>query len=435
MVAMFFNRKKNNESETRLLAISKEMKPVIDVKIGSDLEKQLKMIKLTEADLGIAQALKPYVESNLPLIVDEFYKNIENVTELKGIVLENSSFDRLKVSLNKHIIEMFAGVINEAFIEKRKKIAKIHVHIGLTEKWYIASFQEIASGLTKLIQGNFTAEESIIAQIVVSKLLNLEQQVVLEAYDEEVFRLRNVALENEYSMNRTLEQTSINLASMAEETTASINEMSTQVKRVITDSTANTKLAEQTKEVAGRGRMRLDEMEKSLEQMIDTTVKAAKDMTSLEATSTQIRDIIGIVNSIASQTNLLALNASIEAARAGEHGVGFAVVANEVRKLSEETATSVTNVTGLVNQTGEQIFVISESLKEVDEYLKTVRAHMQNTEEAFGEIDAELIHSQESNEHIQQELETVFESISEIAAAANVITESAEDLNLIIEQK
>src|SRR5690625_4061948 len=221
-MAFGFSKNNNNtKKEPSLVERSLKMATVLQIPAGSDLEKQVAMIELTANDLAIAKVLHPYVQEEVLDIVDGFYKKLANVPELNKIINDNSSFDRLEKTLNRHIIEMFSGEIDESFIEKRKIIATMHVKIGLTQKWYIASFQEIYKGLTNMLNTYFKPEDCDLALIVINKLLSLEQQVVLEAYDDEVIRLNEIEKDHQLQLIQSLEQTSVDLASLAQKTTSS----------------------------------------------------------------------------------------------------------------------------------------------------------------------------------------------------------------------
>src|SRR5699024_3538545 len=156
--------------------------------------------------------------------------------------------------------------------------------------------------------------------------------------------------ENERQRNimHSVEQTSVELNHLAEQTTASIEEMTAQINEITMGSQTGTNMAEAAEQVTEKGRNHLDLMNSSLSGLESNTETVNDKMVQLEATSHEIKSIIEIVKSIAEQTNLLSLNASIEAARAGEHGRGFAVVANEVRNLAVQTENSVREVTELV---------------------------------------------------------------------------------------
>ena len=148
---------------------------------------------------------------------------------------------------------------------------------------------------------------------------------------------------------------------------------------------------------------------------------AAEQIDRLEGESEKISNIVGVIKDIADQTNLLALNAAIEAARAGEQGRGFAVVADEVRKLSERTAVStgeIATTIGAIQQSTHDV------VAEVRQGVALVDAGVVDAREA-GEAIASL---QEMARKVAQIVAEVDEALHEQASASNDVAKKVEEV-------
>ncbi len=213
-------------------------------------------------------------------------------------------------------------------------------------------------------------------------------------------------------------------------------------------------------------------MVQSTQQMTainEIVLDSVKKVEGLNVQSAEISKLVSVIDDISNQTNLLALNAAIEAARAGEHGKGFAVVADEVRKLAEEVQYSVTDISTIVNriqgetgnvttalqsgyeevkrgtvqlnQTNETFEQISEAVEEMILNINTISSNLnkvaQNSESINVSIDEMASISQESAAGVEQTTATVEETaatMEEISRGANHLANMAEELNSQLQQ-
>ena len=199
-----------------------------------------------------------------------------------------------------------------------------------------------------------------------------------------------------------------------------MQEMSSTVLQVSENSNKAAEASRQAAETARHGGSIVDETLTKMRGIAESVSGTARKMEELGKSSDQIGRIIGVIDDIADQTNLLALNAAIEAARAGEQGRGFAVVADEVRKLAERTTTATKEIAQMIKNIQDETKV---AVTAMEEGTKQVEDGVSSTAQA-GDSLKEIIHMSEQ----------VGEMITHIATAATEQSSASTEINNNMDQ-
>jgi methyl-accepting chemotaxis protein len=247
------------------------------------------------------------------------------------------------------------------------------------------------------------------------------------------------------------------ISSSTEEMAAGANEQSAQASevasaneqmtRTIFETTKNTTAAAEASKNAGRvakeGGKVVEETIKGMIRISEVVKKSAETVQELGKSSNEIGEIIQVIDDIADQTNLLALNAAIEAARAGEQGRGFAVVADEVRKLAERTSKATQEITGMIKHiqkdTEGAVLSMQKGTKEVEngkllaekagDSLREIIKGAEQVADIVTQVAAASEQQSRSSEQITQNIELITNVTQQSATGVRQIAHAAEELN------
>ncbi len=211
-------------------------------------------------------------------------------------------------------------------------------------------------------------------------------------------------------------------AERAHQVATASEEMSQTVEDIARNAANIASTATSAASTAKDGGRTVEEAVKEVKEIAGTVGESAQHIGALDDLSKKIGDIIGIINEIADQTNLLALNAAIEAARAGEHGRGFAVVADEVRKLAERTTGATSEVSGIIREIQSKV---TSAVSSIDHVSAKVERGVDLSSKAGVELRAIV----KSVEDLQQMVQQIATAIEEMSATSDQISKDIESIS------
>ncbi len=373
-----------------------------------------------------------------------------------------SELDELAIAFNKQV-EIIEEIISEINNVSQKNTEEGDLSVRIVSDKFSGEWKKITDAINKMLdiviepieeasfvlakmgEGDFTQKVKGNYKGFYAQLKN-DVNLVANSMNEALGRVFE-AIENIASASDEILQKSSEMAAGANEQNAQSSEVASaieQMTRTIVDNSQNVMRIEKqsvdASEKAQQGGSVVNQTVEGIDRISNIVIGTATTMRELGTSSEKINEVVKVINEIADQTNLLALNAAIEAARAGEQGRGFAVVADEVRKLAERTQHATKEIAEMIREIQEKthkaIDAINSSAEEVQkdkELAQTAKISLEEIIDNANEISqliSQLAAALEEESQTSEEINRSIMSISQVAeqTAENTghITSSAE---------
>lgn len=399
-----------------------------------------KLMELTRGEMAAAE---------FSLAGADYFKEATVVVDTAGKVSTAAS-KQLRDALDARVAKDWASLVGAAAIVTALMLLLVYFATAMRAS-IIQAVRTVNDGTTKMAAGDFTQPVVLASQDEMGEIaadVNRARQALAKLIDE-VRRTADEVAGDAHKLAEGARQIAIAANEQSEavsSSAAAVEELAVSITHVADQTEDANRTADQANSLAEDGRRVADRASGGMVAVAESVSATAQQIEGLNARASEISGIVQVIKEIADQTNLLALNAAIEAARAGEQGRGFAVVADEVRKLAERTAGATTEIGATIQtiqqETGNAVTGMEANSRKAEEARATVAdvsaslggimAAAQNVLDRVEEITGASREQKTASTDIAQSIERIAQMTEENNAAASQVADAATHLGNLV---